>query len=195
MKRVLVYAGSRPGDNPAFRQAAADLGGLLVKRGVSVVYGGGSIGLMGVMADAIVAAQGEVIGVIPEGLVDREPPHQGLSQLRVVGSMHERKALMSSLSDAAIALPGGLGTLEETLEFATWSQLGIHSKPCGLLNVSGYYDPLAGVLDHALAHGFISPEDRDVVVLERDPEALLERLDAWLARSAGWTRRAASARP
>jgi uncharacterized protein (TIGR00730 family) len=157
-----------------------------VERAVSVVYGGGSIGLMGVVADAVVAAGGQVIGVIPEGLVDREPPHEGLSELRVVGSMHERKALMSSLADAAIALPGGMGTLEETLEFATWSQLGIHTKPCGLFNVSGYYDPLAGVLDHALANGFISLEDRSIVLVESDPEALLERLDAWLTRSADW---------
>jgi uncharacterized protein (TIGR00730 family) len=178
---VCVYAGSNTGLGSVYRRAAIELARVLVKRQLRVVYGGASIGLMGLLADTILEAGGEVIGIIPQALVDREVAHSGLSELRVVGSMHERKSLMSELSDTALALPGGLGTLEELLEMATWSQLGIHSKPCGLLNAGGYYDPLTALLDHAVAQSFLSPEHRGIVLIENDAETLLQRLDDWSA--------------
>jgi uncharacterized protein (TIGR00730 family) len=190
VKRVCVYAGSSAGVEPTYRQAAAVLGRVLAERGVSVVYGGASIGLMGELADAVLAAGGRVTGVIPQRLVDREVAHEGVTELRVVGSMHERQALMSELSDAALALPGGVGTFVEVFELVTWTQLGIHRKPCGLLNVDGYFDPLAALLDHAVAQGFVRSEHRDIVILERNPETLLERLAAWLA---GYRRASTSA--
>ena len=143
------------------------------------MYGGGSLGLMGALADAVIDAGGEIIGVIPLALAEREHAHPGCSELRVVGSMHERKALMSELADAALALPGGLGTLEEMLEFVTWSQLGIHAKPCGLLNVRGYYAPLVSVLEQAVAQGFLDPAHRELMLVEADPEVLLVQLERW----------------
>jgi uncharacterized protein (TIGR00730 family) len=182
VKRLCVYAGSGLGTDAAYRQAAVGLGRMLAERQVAIVYGGASVGLMGALADAALGAGGEVIGVIPQRLVDREVAHTGLSELRIVGSMHERKALMSELSDAALALPGGMGTLEEILEAATWSQLGIHAKPCGLLNVRGYYDPLVRLLDRAVDQAFLSPEHRGIVLVEKDPETLLERLAVYPAR-------------
>jgi hypothetical protein len=143
------------------------------------VYGGGNIGLMGVVADAVLAAGGEAIGVIPRGFVEKEVAHDGLSDLRIVSSMHERKAMMADLADAFVALPGGLGTLEEMFETWTWGQLGLHAKPCGLLDVAGYYGPLLAFLDHAVAEGFIKPRHRALLLAERDPGALLDRLAAF----------------
>jgi uncharacterized protein (TIGR00730 family) len=186
VKRLCVFAGSRPGADPAYRQAAVDLARQLVDRELTLVYGGASVGLMGIVADAVLAAGGDVIGVIPQALMDREVAHPGLSELRVVGSMHERKALMGELSDAALALPGGLGTFEELLEWATWSMLGIHAKPCGLLNIGGYYDPLAAMLERAVSQSFLTPKYRDVVLVENEPGSLVHRLAAWAGREAEW---------
>jgi len=155
------------------------MGQALARRGIGLVYGGGGIGLMGVLADAALSAGGDVIGVIPEALVAREVAHQGLGDLRVVASMHERKALMADLSDAFVALPGGLGTLEEFCEALTWAQLGIHRKPCGLLNVEGFFDPLLSFFDHAVRERFVSPDHRSLVVVEEDPERLLDALSRW----------------
>jgi uncharacterized protein (TIGR00730 family) len=176
MRRICVYAGSMPGSHAAYAAAAEALARTLAERGIGVVYGGGRVGLMGVLADAALAAGGEVIGVIPQDLYDREVGHTGLSDLRVVGSMHERKALMAELADGFVALPGGIGTLEELIEVYTWSQLGLHRKPLGVLNVSGYYDGLAAFLDHAVRQRFLRPQHRDVLIFEADPDALLERL-------------------
>jgi uncharacterized protein (TIGR00730 family) len=177
--RICVYAGSNPGADPAYGEAAADLARVLTGRGVGVVYGGARVGLMGVLADTALAAGGEVIGVMPQGLVDREVGHTGLTELHVVASMHERKALMAELSDGFVALPGGAGTLEELIEIYTWSQLGLHAKPMGVLNVNGYYDGLAALLDHAVQEGFLRREHRAAMHAEPTAGALLERFDAW----------------
>src|SRR3954464_8084735 len=155
MRRVCVYCGSSPGSDPAYREAAVALVHALAERGIGVVYGGAHVGLMGVVADEALAGRAQAIGRIPQALVDREIAHTGLDDLRVVGSMHERKAQMAELADAFVALPGGLGTLEELFEVATWSQLGLHDKACGVLNVRGYYDGLAAFLDHAVGEGFL----------------------------------------
>ena len=179
MRRVCVYAGSNPGSDPAYADAAKVLAGLLAERGIGLVYGGGKVGLMGVLADAALAAGGQVIGVMPQALVDREIGHRGLTELRIVGSMHDRKALMADLSDAFVAVPGGIGTLEELIEVYTWSQLGIHSKACGVLNVRGYYDALAAFLDHAAEEGFLRPQHRAVLSVAADPGELLDRLAAF----------------
>ncbi len=179
MKRICAFCGSSPGRRPAYRDVARRLGTLLAARGVGLVYGGGRVGLMGAIADAALDAGGEVIGVIPERLATRELAHTGLTRLDVVASMHERKARMAELADAFVALPGGLGTLEETAEILTWSQLGLHAKACGLLDVEGYWRSLVGLLDHAVDERFLSPEHRAMLVVEREPEALLERLEAW----------------
>jgi len=152
------------------------MGIALARRDITLVYGGGRVGLMGSIADAVLAQGGEVIGVIPEPLVAREVAHKGLTDLRIVGSMHERKALMAELSDAFVALPGGFGTLEEFCEITTWTQLGLHRKPCGLLNVSGYYDALLSFLDHAVSERFIRPEHRSVVLADTEPDGLLDKL-------------------
>lgn len=181
---MCVFAGARPGSDPAHADAARTLGGLLARHGIALVYGGGSVGLMGAVADAVLAAGGEAIGVIPQALIDREVAHHGLTELRTVASMHERKAAMSELSDAVIALPGGLGTLDELMEALTWSQLGIDSKPCGLLNVNGYYDPLVAQLDRAAAAGFLRGAHEDVLLVDEDPETLLLRLGERAAASA-----------
>ncbi len=156
------------------------MGALLADRKVGVVYGGGNVGLMGAVADATLRAGGDVIGVIPQALVAREIAHTGLTELRVVASMHERKALMADLSDAFIALPGGYGTLEEFCEVVTWSQLGIHAKPCGLLNVEDYFDPLIAMLDRAVQEGFIHAKNRALVIEERDPKSMIEALERWV---------------
>jgi hypothetical protein len=179
MRRICVYCGSNTGARPDYRVAAERLGRLLAERRLGLVYGGGNIGLMGVVADAVLAAGGEAIGVIPRGFVEKEVAHDGLSDLRIVSSMHERKAMMADLADAFVALPGGLGTLEEMFETWTWGQLGLHAKPCGLLDVAGYYEPLLAFLDHAAAEGFIKPRHRALLLAERDPGALLDRLAAF----------------
>lgn len=179
LRRVCVYAGSNHGARADYRAAAEKLAGALVGRGLGVVYGGGNVGLMGALADTVLDAGGEVIGVIPEALVAREVAHDGLTELRVVASMHERKATMAELSDAFVALPGGFGTIEELVEVLTWSQLGLHAKPCALLDVAGYYAPLVAFLDHAVTEGFLRPQHREMLVVEQDADALLDRLTAW----------------
>ena len=183
--RICVYAGSNPGADPAFAEATADLARLLAERGIGVVYGGAHKGLMGILADTALAAGGEVIGVIPQQLFDREIAHSGLTEQHVVGSMHERKAKMAELSDGFVALPGGAGTLEELIEVYTWSQLGLHEKPLGVLNVNGYYDGLAALLDNAVAQRFLRPEHRAALHAEATPEALLERFDGWAPSTLG----------
>jgi uncharacterized protein (TIGR00730 family) len=177
--RVCVYAGSNPGSNPAYAEATTALGNELAARGIGIVYGGGKVGLMGVIADTVLAAGGEAIGVMPQALIDREIGHAGLTELKVVDSMHERKALMAELADAFIALPGGIGTLEELIEIYTWSQLGIHDKACGVLNVRGYYDGLATFLDHAVSEGFLRAQHRAVLSISADPAELLDALAAY----------------
>jgi uncharacterized protein (TIGR00730 family) len=176
MKRVCVFAGSSPGRRPEYRTAAAALGRALAARGIGVVYGGAHVGLMGVLADTALGAGGEVIGVIPRALVSRELAHTGLTDLHVVQSMHERKALMADLSDGFIALPGGWGTLDELFEILTWAQLGLHHKPSGLLNVQGYFDPLLAFIDHSIVEGFVRPDYRRLVVVADGAEALLDLL-------------------
>ncbi|KPV40994.1 hypothetical protein AN478_03395 [Thiohalorhabdus denitrificans] len=176
MERICVFAGSGSGNRPAYAEAAAALGGRLATRGIGVVYGGGHTGLMGVLADAALGAGGEVVGVIPEALCTRELAHHQLSDLEVVDSMHARKARMAELADAFIALPGGIGTLEELFEVFTWAQLGLHAKPCGLLNAAGYYDPLIRFLDETVTEGFLRPEQRALLAEAPEPETLLEAL-------------------
>src|SRR5262245_40250457 len=176
MKRICVFCGSSDGARASYKDAARRLGVALARRGVGLVYGGGRVGLMGTVADAVLAEGGEVVGVIPHGLVVREAAHQALTELRVVDSMHERKALMSTLADAFISLPGGMGTVEETCEMLTWAQLGIHRKACALLNIDGYFDPLLAFFDNGVAEGFIRHEHRALLVEGRDPENLLDLL-------------------
>jgi uncharacterized protein (TIGR00730 family) len=176
VERVCVFCGSSPGARPAYSEATAQVARLLVGDGLGIVYGGGHVGLMGVLADTAMAAGGEVIGVMPQALVDREIGHERISELRVVGSMHERKAVMAALSDAFVALPGGAGTLEELFEVYTWAQLGLHDKPCGLLDVEDYFAKLAGFLDHAVQERFVRAEHRAMLMVERDPRALIDRL-------------------
>jgi uncharacterized protein (TIGR00730 family) len=178
MKRLCVFCGSSQGTNPAYADAATAMGTLLAKRGIGLVYGGGNVGLMGILADAVLAAGGDVIGVIPQGLADREVAHHGVTDLRVVDSMHTRKAMMADLSDGFIAMPGGVGTFEEFFEAVTWTQLGVHRKPCGLLNVAGFYTPLALFIDQAVSEGFIKPVHRAVIVVDDDPARLLDSLTA-----------------
>jgi uncharacterized protein (TIGR00730 family) len=176
MKRICVYCGSSSGARQAYTDAAQALGKSLVRRGLGLVYGGSDVGLMGTLADTVLSQGGEVIGVIPEPLVAKEVAHRGLTDLRIVHSMHERKALMAELADAFIAMPGGFGTLEEFSEIVTWIQLGLHRKPCGLLNVEGYYDGLLAFLNHAVAEGFIHADYRAVVLTDAVPEALVEKI-------------------
>jgi len=175
-RSICVFCGSQPGFDPAYAEAARSFGQQLAARGVRLVYGAGNVGLMGALADAALAAGGQVIGVIPQGLVDRELAHRGLTELRIVASMHERKAQMAELSDAFVALPGGLGTYEELCEALTWSQLGIHDKPCGCLNVKGYFSPLATMLEHAVGEGFLRPEQRGLLRMASEANELLEML-------------------
>jgi uncharacterized protein (TIGR00730 family) len=179
MKRICVFCGSSPGARPEYADAARAMGLALAERGMGLVYGGGRVGLMGIVADTLMQAGGEVVGVIPEALMRREVGHAGLTELRVVGSMHERKALMADLADGFVALPGGFGTFEEFCEVITWSQLGIHPKPCGLLNVAGYYAPLLAMFDHAAAERFIRPEHRALVLEDTDPGRLIEQMRAF----------------
>jgi uncharacterized protein (TIGR00730 family) len=175
---VCVYCGSSPGASPAYAQATEQLARALVAHGLRVVYGGAAVGLMGLLADTAMGAGGEVVGVMPQQLVDREIAHRGLTDLHVVRNMHERKALMAELSDGFVALPGGIGTLEELIEVYTWAQLGLHDKPLAVINTNGYYDGLAAFLDHALHEGFLPPASRERLTVAPDPEALL----------AGWVR-------
>ena len=179
MKRVCVFSGSSPGADLAYRAAATDLGHRLAERGIELVFGGASVGLMGVLADAALEGGGRVTGVIPQSLVEREIAHPGLSDLRVVDSMHERKAVMAELADAFVALPGGVGTLEELFEVYTWNQLGLHAKPLGLFNVRGYFDGLARFLDHATAERFVTPQHRAMLLVSEDLDELLDGLAGW----------------
>ena len=181
LKRVAVFCGSNVGANPLFKQNAQALGELLAKREIGIITGAGMVGLMGVVADAALAAGGEVIGVIPHGLMEREVGHTGLTELHVVNTMHERKTLMHSLVDGFLTLPGGWGSLEELLETVTWTQLGIHAKPCGILNWAGYYSGLMTQIDRAVEEGFIKPHNRDLMLIEDDVERLLERFEAWVS--------------
>jgi uncharacterized protein (TIGR00730 family) len=179
LHRVCVYAGANPGSRTEYADAAAELASALAARGIGLVYGGGRVGLMGVLADTILAEGGEAIGIIPKALMDSEVGHGGLTQLHVVPSMHERKAMMAELSDAFIAVPGGIGTLEELIEVFTWSQLGIHRKPCSVLDVAGFYGPLAGFLDQMVEEEFLQPENRALLLSSPEPADLLDRLEAW----------------
>ena len=174
MRSVCVFCGSSSGTEQVYAEVARALGRTLAESGITLVYGGGRVGLMGVVADAALGAGGEVVGVIPKSLLEREIAHDGLTDLRVVGSMHERKALMSELSDGFIALPGGTGTLEEFFEALTWGQLGEHRKPCGLLDVGGYYGPLLAVFDQMVSRAFLSEEHRTMILVETEPNRLLE---------------------
>jgi uncharacterized protein (TIGR00730 family) len=180
MGSLCVFCGSNPGASPAYAEAAARMGSLLAERGITLVYGGGRVGLMGVLADAALAAGGRAIGVIPRALEAREVAHTGLTELRVVSSMHERKALMSELADGFIALPGGIGTMEEWFEVWTWGQLGIHPKPLGMLNVSGYYDHLLAFFDRMVEDRFLSGRYRSMAVIEENPQILLDRLASYV---------------
>jgi uncharacterized protein (TIGR00730 family) len=181
MERICVFCGSSRGVRSAYTDTARRMGATLAQRGIGLVFGGGSIGLMGVVADAALEAGGEVIGVIPEALAAREVAHAGLRDLRLVGSMHERKALMAELSDAFVALPGGFGTFEEFCEVLTWAQLGLHRKPCGVLNVEGYYNSLLSLFDHAAAERFLHPAHRSLVIEGHDPDSLLDLLARYRA--------------
>ena len=183
-RKLCVFTGSRHGSRPEYAETATALGGELVRRGYGLVYGGGNVGLMTVIADTVLGLAGHVTGVIPNSLVSKEVAHRGLTDLRVVQSMHERKALMAELSDAFVAMPGGIGTMEEFFEVWSWAQLGLHEKPCGLLNVSGYYDSLIEFLDRAVAENFIKPKHRALMIVEEQPGRLLDRFEqAWLKRS------------
>ena len=179
MKRVCVFCGSSPGASPRYVEAARAMGRTLAERGIELVYGGGGVGLMGAVADAALEAGGVVVGVIPRALELRELAHARLTTLHVVGSMHERKAKMAELSHGFVALPGGMGTLEEFAEVLTWAQLGLHARPCGLLDVGGYYQPLIAFFDRAVAEGFVRPEHRRLMVVGEEPGALLDRFAAW----------------
>lgn len=179
--RVCVFCGSSLGTAPVFARLAAHLGDILARRRIGLVYGGASVGLMGRLADAALAAGGEVIGVIPQALVDWEVAHRGLNDLRVVTSMHERKAVMADLADAFIALPGGLGTLDELAEILTWAQLGLHGKPIGLLEAEGYFAPLLAFLDNAVRAGFVQPMHRAMLLVDDDAEGLLAAFHAYQA--------------
>jgi uncharacterized protein (TIGR00730 family) len=179
MRSVCVFCGSSSGFHPAYAEAAKELGEILARRGLRLIYGGGNIGLMGVLADAVLAGGGEVIGVIPQALEAKELAHRGVTDLQIVGSMHERKQRMAAQADAFIAMPGGYGTLEEFCEVLTWSQLGLHQKPCGVLNVAGYFDPLLQLFDRAVAEGFLRSTHRAIVLVDTSCQSLLEQLAAF----------------
>jgi len=185
MRRICVFCGSNAGARSEYAEAARALATVLAERKLGIVYGGGNVGLMGVLADAALARGGEVIGVIPQKLVDKEVAHRGVTKLLVVETMHERKALMNDLSDAFLALPGGFGTLDEFFEVLTWSQLGFHGKPCALLNVAGYYDGMLAMLDHAVTERFLRPAHRELVIADTDPLRLLQRLSAFVPAPKG----------
>jgi TIGR00730 family protein len=193
VKRLCVFCGSRPGVGEVYVDAAVQLGRLLASRGIELVYGGGNVGLMGTLADAVMEAGGRVTGVMPDFLVRKEIAHQGITSLEIVASMHERKQRMVELSDGFVALPGGFGTLDELCEVLTWAQLGIHVKPCALLNVDGFFDPFVGFLEHAAQQGFIKPLHLEMLLCDRDPTALLARMQAFQpVYSDKWARRPAA---
>ncbi|HET9553469.1 MAG TPA: TIGR00730 family Rossman fold protein [Anaeromyxobacteraceae bacterium] len=179
MKRICVFCGSSPGNDPRYLEAAKVMGRTLAARKLGLVYGGSSIGLMGAIADAALEAGGEVIGVIPRALQLREIAHGGLTSLHVVPTMHDRKAKMAELAHGFVAMPGGMGTLEELAEVLTWAQLGLHARPCGLLDVAGYYRPLTAFFDQAVTQGFLRPEQRRLLLVEEQPAALLDRFASW----------------
>jgi hypothetical protein len=179
IENICVFCGSSVGNLDDYAAAARQLGCTLAEGGYTVVYGGASVGLMGQVADAALEAGAEVIGVLPRGLADKERAHENLTEMHIVESMHERKAMMEELADAFVALPGGMGTLEEFAEIFTWAQLGLHSKPCGLLNVAGYYDRLIEHFDHAESQGFLWPEHREIILFASTPDALLARFEAY----------------
>ena len=189
--RLCVFCGSNGGGRPDYLESARKLGRVLAERGIGLVYGGARVGLMGALADAALAEGGHLLGVMPESLVAKEVAHTGLTELRVVKSMHERKAMMAELSDGFVALPGGWGTLEELFEVLTWAQLGLHRKPCGLLNVAGYFDPLLAFLDHTIDEGFVRREQRAMVTVATTPAQLLDLfaayepplVDKWITRA------------
>jgi uncharacterized protein (TIGR00730 family) len=191
MKAICVFCGSSPGFDPVYREIASELGREIARRRLRLVYGGGNIGLMGTLADAVLEVGGEVVGVIPQALVDKEVAHGGLSELIIVGTMHERKARMADMADAFVAMPGGFGTFEEFCEVVTWTQLGVHAKPSGVLNVNGFYDPLLALFDRALADGFLRTEHRGLVLTDRTVNGILDkiaesrpvRIDKWIDRS------------
>ncbi len=191
MKRICVFCGSNSGVRPVYAEAAAELARHLANLGIGIVYGGGNVGLMGVLADTAIAAGGKVIGVIPEALFAKEVGHTGVTDLRIVGSMHQRKALMADLADGFIAMPGGWGTFDEFCEILTWAQLGLHNKPCGILNTEKYYDTLLAMFDHSVAEGFLKPEYRSLVISATDPVDLIQKMneyraparDSWIDKS------------
>jgi uncharacterized protein (TIGR00730 family) len=176
---ICVFCGSASGRAPTYAAAARELGQLLAKRGIGLVYGGGNVGLMGELADAVLDSGGRAIGVIPQQLVDREIAHGGLTELHVVENLHQRKALMAELADAFLTLPGGVGTMEELFEVWSWGRLGLHSKPCGLLNVNGYFDSLRTLTDQMVTEGFLEPVHRELLLIEEQPTVLLDRLVAY----------------
>ena len=180
IESICVYCGSSEGRDEAYGRQARQLGQLLAERSITLVYGGANVGLMRILADASLAKGGRVIGVMPKALVAKEKAHSGLSELHVVGSMHERKALMAEFADGFIALPGGAGTMDELFEVWTWGQLGLHGKPCGLLNIASYYDPLATFLDHAVSEGFVKACHRDMLLIATTAEELLSRFTTYL---------------
>jgi uncharacterized protein (TIGR00730 family) len=191
IQRLCVFCGSSTGSRPDYAEATVQLGKALANSGVALVFGGGRVGLMGILADSVLAAGGQAIGVIPRALVEKEIAHASLTKLHVVESMHQRKAMMANLADAFLLLPGGFGSWEEFCETVTWLQLGIHRKPCAVLNVAGYYDGLLSLADHALAEGFLRPAHHGMLIVEENPHALLSRLatasipseDKWVAKS------------
>ena len=179
MKRIAVYCGSSPGKKPVYMEAAMSLGRVLAARNITLVYGGGSVGLMGILARAVVEQGGNVIGVIPKAIAEMEVAYTDLQDLRVVDDMHSRKALMADLADAFIALPGGLGTVEELMEILTWSQLGFHQKPAGILNIAGFFDPMLAFLERLSEEEFIAPEHKSMLLVDNSPEGLLQRFSEY----------------
>ncbi|HSE41310.1 MAG TPA: TIGR00730 family Rossman fold protein [Acidobacteriota bacterium] len=179
MKRICVFCGSNDGAKPVYAEAAKDLARTLARNNLGLVYGGGRVGLMGILADTVLEEHGEVAGIIPQGLFRKEVAHEGLTELRFVGSMHQRKAMMVELADGFIALPGGFGTTEEFCEVITWAQLGIHHKPCGVLNIEGYFNSFLAYLDHSVNEQFLRPEHRELVLEAETPEDLLAKMRAY----------------
>jgi uncharacterized protein (TIGR00730 family) len=189
IKRICIFCGSSTGNKPVYVEAARAVGRLIVEKKLGIVYGGGSVGLMGALADEALAQGGDVIGVIPQALFDKELGHAGLHKLHIVESMHKRKSMMADLADAFLALPGGFGTFEELFEIITWSQLGIHAKPVGLLNVAGYYDPLLEMCDQTIGEGFVRQEDRMRIISHSEPDTLINQLlTAQVPETAKWLR-------